>query len=605
LNSAAAIDRQTQRLSVIGRRAAGVSSGQAEAFLATLGSRLAADRPTETGEFTLRSEGLPVAGMSPTGRAILWMLLGLSGFVLLIACSNLANFLLARTIERSREVAVRAALGAARSQLLKPFVCEALTLAILGGAGALLVSRWTTGWLHSIIWNHGGPTIDFTLDSRVLVFNLAVAVVTILLFGVGPALVTLRIQAAEALKSGARGGTPGRGQQRLTRWLIGGQFTLAMILLAGAGYFVRGASNLLDKDHGWSSKQVVQSEIGLPPDAYPDNQRLATFHEQLIDRVKRMPGVEAASLSRDLPFLGLRSWTRYTAEDQATSEGRELQVFLNDITPDYFAVTGTRLLAGRGFNETDSATSPRVVIINETMARKFFPKRDPIGGRVSPTGAEVPEWAEVVGVVADALSADVADQPLTCQLYKPMTQSPARSFKLAVRAGGVPLTSVMSSMRSAVAELDPHLEIRELMTADRKIAQLTSQLQMVRHLLTAFAGLGLFLATIGIYGMIARTVVQRTGEIGIRMALGAQVRDVVRLILGFGFRVALVGALVGAVGAFGLSRLLAAVLPAMQTNPTLVILSAMLLLLAMAAVASWQPTRRAAAVQPMEALRQE
>jgi predicted permease len=605
LDGATRLDRTSHRLNVLGRRRGSVSAGQAEAFLTAFGARLATDYPTENVGTTWRSEGLPAADMSPTGRAILWMLLGLSGFVLLIACSNLANFLLARTIERCRELAVRAALGAARRQLLRPLVWEALTLSILGGAGALLVSQWTTNWLHTIIWNNGGPTIDFSLDSRVLLFDLAVSIATILFFGVGPAMLTLRIRANDALKSGARGGTPGRGQQQLIRWLIAGQFALAMVLLAGAGFFVRGAINVLDRDYGWSSKGVVQCDIGLPPDVYPDGEQITAFHQQLLDQVQHSPGVESASLSFGLPFLGLRPWTHYSVEGREASKGQEPQVFLNDITPDYFKVTGTRLLSGRPFSLADSASSPKVVIINETMARTFFPNANPIGKRVSPAGSDTPDWSEIVGVVADARSADVADKPVTYQLYKPMAQNPARAFVLAVRTDGAAVQPIMGALRFVVTGLDSKLQVRELMTADQMIARLTSQFDMVRHLLIAFAGLGLFLATIGIYGMIARTVVQRTGEIGIRMALGAQIGDVLRLILRSGLRVATVGAVLGLLGAVGLSRLLASVLPAMQTNPALVGLGASLLLLFMALAASWLPARRAARVDPMVALRCE
>jgi len=605
LTGSTAADRTAHRLSVLGRRNASVPPEQVDAFLATFGARLAAEYPAASADSVWASQSMPEADMSPTGRAILWMLLGLSGFVLLIACSNLANFLLARTIERSQELAVRCALGASRRQLLQPLICEALILAILGGAGALLVSRWTTNWLHSIIWNNGGPTIDFAFDFRVLLFALSVSLITILFFAVGPAMLTLRIKANDALKSGSRGGTPGRGQQRFTRWLIAGQFALAMILLAGAGFFVRGAINLIGQDYGWNSKDVIQCNVVLPADSYPDNERITAFQRQLIDQIAQAPGVKSVSLSGGLPFLGLPSWTYYVAESEYVPKGQGPRVSLNDISPDYFAVTGTRLMSGRIFHGTDTAKSPKVVVINESMARAFFPNENPIGRRVAPAGSDTPEWLEVVGVVADARSADVADKPGGYQLYRPMNQNPSRDFLLAVRTDGASATSVMGAMRSTVTALDSSLTVRELMTAERRIAQLTSQFDMVRQLLIGFAGLGLFLATIGIYGMIARTVAQRTGEIGIRMALGAQIRDVVLLILGGGIRVALIGAMVGVLGAVGLSRLLASVLPAMQINPAIVVFGAFLILLAMAAAASWLPARRAARVNPMEALRNE
>ncbi|MCW5558657.1 MAG: FtsX-like permease family protein, partial [Verrucomicrobiae bacterium] len=574
-------------------------------IVSALGARRASEDPAANADTAWEIQGMPEMGMSPTGQAILWMLLGLSGFVLLIACGNLANLLLARTLERSHELAVRAALGASSRKLLQPFTLEALILALLGGAGALLVSRWTTEWLRSTIWNNGGPTVDFELDSRVWGFALVVSLLTILFFGIAPALLTLRIQARDALKSGARGSTPGRGQQRLNRWLIAGQFAMATMLVAGAGFFVRGAMNLIGQDYGWRSQDVVQGNVVLPAETYSDPERIQLFHQQLLERIAQAPGVSAVSLSTGLPFLGLRGWTHYIAEEWDTPRGREAQVWLNDITSDYFAVTGTRLLNGRMFTGADSANAPSVVIINETMARAFFPNENPIGKRVAAAGQERPAWSEIIGVVADARSADIADKPGAYQLYKPMAQNPQRDFVLAVRTDGTPAPAVLAGLRAAVSDLDSALVVRELMTADRMIAGLTSQFDMVRQLLTAFAGLGLFLATLGIYGLIARTVVQRTGEIGIRMALGAQIRDVIRLILGLGLRVAAAGAVFGVLGALGLSRLISAVLPGMPSNSALVVLAALLLLLAMAVVASWLPARRASRLDPMAALRSE
>ncbi len=605
IEKAFASAENTHQLNVLGRRDKAISAGRADAFLAALGSRRASELPEENADSTWRSEGLPESGMSPTGQAILWMLLGLSGFVLLIACSNLANFLLARTVERMRELAVRVALGASRSRLLRPLTIESLLLAILGGSGALLVSLWTTGWLHSIIWNNGGPTIDFSVDVRVLSFTLVVSVVTILFFGVSPALLTLRINANDALKSGARGGTPGRGHQMITRSLIAGQFALAMVLLAGAGFFVRGAINTFSQEYGWNSKDVIKCDLVLPVDSYPDNERISAFHRQLINRVGRLPGVRAASVSYGLPFLGLRGSTTFMTEGDESTRQQTPQVFLNDITSDYFAVTGTRLLGGRTFNLSDTASSPRVAIISETMARTFFPDQDPVGRRLAPAGSESPEWIEIVGVIADTRSIDLADKPVTYQLYRPMAQNPGRAFVLAVRTEGVPVQDITSAIREAVAGIDPSVVVEELMTADRMIAQMTSQLAMVRQLLGAFAALGLFLAVLGIYGMLARAVVQRTGEIGIRMALGAQIRDVVRLILGFGIRIAAIGSVLGILGAVGLSRLLGSVLPSMHMNTPWVIAGAALLLLALALAASWLPTRRASRIEPMTALRAE
>ena len=597
--------RSAHAINVLGRRDAGVSPSAGDAFIASFGARMAADFPQDNEKTGWRSEGLPHSATGPAGRVLLGMLLGLSGFVLLIACSNLANLLLARTIERTREFAVRAALGASRLQLIRTLVLESLILAAVGGAGALVVASSTTSWLRSVIANGGGPSFEFPMDWRVLCFALGVSLLTLFLCGIGPALFTSRISTNETLKSGGRGTTADRRQQRVRHALIIGQFALAMTLLAGAGFFIRGAANLLTEHYGWNADHVVQGDISLPSARYPKGESITAFHRRLIERVQQLPGVTAVSVSYGLPYVGLRGDGRFVVEAPGTAgRGPEFSTKWNGITPSYFDVTGTRLVAGRSFTDADTSSSLKVAIVNETMARTLFPGGAALGARIG-DATETPDWMEVVGVVADVRSIDVAQAPASFQLYKPAAQDPRHDFMVAARTAGVAGGSVSAAIGAAVADLDPDLTVRALMPVTARMQEVTSQMALMQQLLLAFAVLGLLLASLGIYGAMARMVAHRTNEIGLRMALGAQVPHVVGLVFRSGGRIVAIGAGAGLLGAFGLSRLLASVLPTMETDSSLVGVAGAALLTAVALAACYVPARRATRVNPVDALRAE
>jgi putative ABC transport system permease protein len=597
--------RSTHAISVLGRRDASVSASAGDAFIAAFGARMAADFPKDNEKTGWRSEGLPQSATGPAGRVLLSMLLGLSGFVLLIACSNLANLLLARTIERTREFAVRAALGASRLQLVRTLALESLILAAVGGTGALFVASSTTSWLRSVIANGGGPSFEFPMDWRVLSFALGVSLLTLVLCGIGPALFTGRISTNETLKSGGRGTTADRRQQRVRHALIIGQFALAMTLLAGAGFFIRGAANLLTEHYGWNAEQVVQGDIALPSARYPGGESITAFHRRLIERVQQLPGVTTVSVSYGLPYVGLRGDGRFTVDVPGTAgRGPEFPAKWNGITPSYFDVTGTRLVAGRFFTDADTSSSLRVAIVNETMARTLFPAGAALGARIG-GAAEKPEWMEVVGVVADVRSIDVAQAPSSFQLYKPAAQDPRHDFVVAARTAGVADGSVSAAIGAAVADLDPDLTVRALMPVTARMQEVTSQMALMQQLLMAFAVLGLLLASLGIYGAMARMVAHRTSEIGLRMALGAQIPHVVGLVFRSGGRIVAIGAGAGLLGAFALSRLLASVLPTMDTDSSLVGAAGAALLAAVAFAACYLPARRATRVNPVDALRAE
>jgi predicted permease len=591
---------------VIGRRSAALTEAQGNEFVAAFGSRVTAAFPTEDERGTWQCERPLGALGNSAGRAIMAMLLGLSGCVVLIACSNLANLLLARAIGRSQELAVRAALGASRVQLLRPLVVESLVLALVGGTAALPVSAWALHWFSDQSVASGGAPISFPLDGRVFGFALGVSILAALFFGAGPALVATGLDVNAALKRGARGITTSRGHQRLRHLLIIGQFATAMILVAGAGLLARGAGNFMRMRVGWNADSVVQGRFELAKTSYPESDQILAFYAQLLDRLRLLPGVQAASVSYGLPYDGPFGPRSYLVDGHDRPvKGHEPVATFNGVAGDYFTVVGIPLLRGRVFNAGDTASSPKVCIINETMARSLFPDESPIGRRLAVVGTEKPDSAEIVGVVGDVRSVAVYQRPVPFQTYHPFSQEAWPQAKFAVRVSGTAPGAVLASLRSAIAGLDPDLPVRELMTADAAIEHYAFELTMLRNIFSAFALLGLGLAAIGIYGVIARDVARRRGEIGIRMALGADVADIVRMVLGSGVRLVLIGAGLGVLGAFGLSRFVGSIMPSLQTNGDLVLGASTAVLVLVATTGCYLPARKAAKIDPMTALRAE
>lgn len=593
-------------VNILGRRADNLSEAQGRQWVSALGQRLMAESPAENAGGEWRCLPLAEALGNPTGRMIVTMLLGLAGCVLLIACSNLANLLLARTIGRAHELGVRAALGASRLQLIRPLVVEALLLSLTGGALALPVSLAALRWLSDQSLANGGPPMSPPLDGRVLSFALGTSVFTALFFAVAPALFAVRVDVNDALKRGARGTTASRTQHRWRQLLIIGQFAMAMILVTGAGLLARGADNFIRLRAGWDSGAIAQGYVELPKASYPGAEDIRAFDRQLLERIARLPGVEAASLSYGLPFDGPFGPRPYLVEGREPPvKGQEPVATYNGVTADYFAVTRIRLLQGRAFNAQDTAVSPRVVIISESMARSLFPKESAIGRRLAVAGADKTEWAEIVGVVADVRSFSVYQPSIPFQTYHPLTEEPWLRVRFAVRATGVPAETLLAALGTTLAGLSPELPVRELMTADGSIERYAFDLTLLRNILGAFALVGVGLAATGIFGVIARNVAQRRGEIGIRMALGANVRDIVSMILRSGLRLTTIGGLLGVLGAIALSHLVAMIMPELQTNGTVVLGAALLLLTLVALVACYLPARAAAKIDPVIALRSE
>ncbi|ACB75178.1 ABC transporter permease [Opitutus terrae] len=580
LSDAERANRSEGGLGLIGRYRPNVTPEQAAERFAVIARRLAADHPAENGNLQLGLRSLQSTLLAGTGLNMTLVLIGLSGFVLLIACANLANLLLARAISRVHEFSIRAALGATRAQLIRPLALECLLLATAGASAALLVATWTSDWLSA---RFGGPDtpVDFSADPRVLAFALAASALTALLFGVGPAWWAARVSANDSLKAGGRGATGTRTQTRYRQLLIATQFALALMLLAGAIFFVRGLEKLIGARKGWNPMPVVSGVINLAsPTRFGSAEPILAFHAQLRDRLLALPGVKNACVSFDLPLFNSPSRRNFLVEGRpAPAAGQEIAAFTNGVSPGFLDTMGLHLLRGRFIDNTDRLGSRPVVVINETMARTLFSGEEAVGHRLAQAGGDKPVWAEIVGVVEDTRALDMAPSPVRFQVYKPFAHEAWQFVTIAVRvADPAKSAALLEPIRQTVAALDPDQPVLRLMTVPQRIESNFKVWETIDRLLMVFAGLGLLLAALGIYGVVTRVVTQRTPEIGIRLALGAQIRDIVGLVLGGGVRLAFAGTLLGSIGAACLLQFTSQALPAFgRVEPVTIVLSAVAL----------------------------
>ncbi len=600
-------NRTENDANVIGRYRDQVNAEQAVVRFNAIAERLAADHPAADGGLGFEVRTFQSLTLRGTGRFITILLVGLSGFVLLIACVNLANLLLARAISRRREFSVRAALGASRGQLLGPVAWECLLLATAGGLAATLVSVWTTSWFGSIFGDGNLPAV-FAPDHRVFLFTLVVTVVAAFLFGLAPAWWTSRIDANQALAGGGRRATESRSQGRYRRWLITFQFAFSMVLLVGAGLFLRGLDRLADVAHGWEPDRVVIGTVNLPGQTYDSAEAINTFHRSLHERLRALPGVESASASYTVPMFPSPTRRNYVvAGREPAPPGQQIIAETNGVTSEFFATMGMHILQGRAIDATAQPGTAPEVVINESMAHALFPDGDVLSQRLSEVGAEGARgWAEIVGVVADTRPMQMNPDSGTFRVYKPYTQESWGYVTIAVRSKpGIDPASLVDPIRRTVGEVDAELPVLRLRTVTEQVATSLRTMYGVQHLLSAFAGIGLALAALGIYGVIARAVAQRTNEIGIRMALGARAADILRLVVAMGLRTALIGATLGILGAAGLGRFIASHLATFGGGTTPAIVISATLLLTVALIACYLPARRATRVDPATALRTE
>jgi len=594
-------NRGAHYLSVIGRVKDGVSPEQATAQLVTVAARIEKEYPDQqTGRSVLvlsLQENL-VQRVRPT----LLILFGAVGLVLLIACANVANLLLARATTRRREVAVRLALGATRGRLVRQFLIESLVLAFAGAALGLLLARWLLGVLAPLAESALPVFREFPLDGRVFAFLLGVAVLSGLLFGIVPALQASRGDVRESLSEGGGKATGTRRQQLVRHTLVVAEIALSLVLLVGAGLLLRGFYNLMGTEPGLVPENVLSAHLPVPAEQI-DGATPRLFRP-LLEEVRSLPGVRSAAVVSMLPIQ--EAWTNggFSIEGRpAPPPGQEPFAETRVASPGFFATLGVPLLRGRDFTERDGEHGPDVVIINNTLARKYFPGEDPLGRRI--LYAPVP--MTIVGVVGDVRQAGLDEAPLA-EMYFPYGLNEAVGFLgdavLVLRTAGPP-ESLAVPLRGALKKVDPTLPLYDVLTMREVIDKSLAGRRLNLWLLGFFAAVALVLAATGLYGVISYLVAQRTREIGVRMALGAQKRDVQGLVLRQAALLAGFGIFLGLAGALAFTRVLDSLLYGVSARDPLTFAALAALLAAVALLASWLPARRAARVNPMVAIRAE
>ncbi len=599
--------RDERNVQVIARLRPAEGFARAEASLRTIAGRLEREHPEFYRQAGFRLMPLHASGVDETARRTTWLALGLAGFVLVIACANLANLQLVRSAGRLRETAICAALGASRWQLLRPLLGESLLLAVTGGGAGLLVALAANGWIgRHVVLDVVPLGYSIPIDARVLAFAGLAALVTTVLSGTVPAWWATRAQLGLALRDQARGSSGGRGHKRFRQTLVAAEFALALVLLSGAGLLLGGLRQAVHRDVGWQPVGLACGYVPTSTPAYRDPAQTVRFYEEARERLARLPGVEAVAFGWELPVTRFHSTRALVLEDRpADRGGQQPETYVNGVLPGYFNALQIRLLEGRDFTRRDGPSAPPVVIVNETLARTFWPRQSALHRRLATRSNGRTTWCEIVGVAADVrFPGSLGEPPTRFQIYLPFAQEPWQWGGFALRTSGAP-ASLLGAIQRVIATIDPDLPVWQPRTVEQWIGHSTANSKLIGQLLAAVALLGLFLAALGIYGVISHTVAQRTTEIGIRLALGAQLGTIHRLVLGGGLRPAIVGVVAGLAGSAVVVRLLATVLPAMPALNLAWLAAVAAVLVAAAVLACWLPARRATRIDPLAALRAE
>jgi predicted permease len=591
-------------LSSLARLKPGVTYAQANAELSAIGNRLALQYPDTNKYMSFRSESA-LDGLVGDLRPQLFVLLGAVAFVLLIGCANVANLLLARATSRQREIAIRAAMGAGRARIVRQLLIESAMVSFAGGACGLIVAVWGSEFIARLAAEQFPRVAGTTVDARVLAFTFAASVLTGLLFGIAPAMQLSHQPLGEILKEGGRSSSQSGRQQRLRNLLIVTETALAVMLLASAGLLIESLTHLQRVNPGFNSHGVLTFAVSLPDSRYSKNTQNESFFGQLGERLRAIPGVESASTGVPLPFSDAVIRTSYEIEGHPVAKSDQPHTHFRAVGLEYFRTMEIPLLQGRVFGETDRDGSPNVVIVNKALVDKSFHGENPIGKRIKPGIATIGEapWREIVGVIGDVKTGglDKPDQP---ESYVPEEQL-GIEWQYAVVRSSLPPETLVPAIREQMRALDKDLPVYDVRTMDEYVGRSIAQPRLDSALLAIFAALALVLAMVGIYGVMSYGVAQRTNEIGIRMTLGAQQRDVLRLVMGQGIVVAGIGVLIGIVGSIEVTRLLATLLFGVSPGDPATLAGVALILVACALLACYIPARRAMRVDPMVAMRYE
>lgn len=580
----------------------GQSIKSAEADIKTVASRLEAEYP-ETNKGVTAS--LMPLQESLVGRvkSSLLILLGAVCFVLLIACANVASLLLARAESRRREMAIRQALGASRWRLIRQLLTESLLLALAGGSLGLLLSLWGVDLLMSLLpktYSIAFQSLEVHIDKYVLLFSLLASLLTGLFFGIFPAWQSSRTEINDWLKESGRS-TEGIKNRKARSVLVILEVALALVLLVGAGLLIQSFARLRRVDLGFDPHNLMTMEINAPFSTYPDAEARARFYRQVLERIKQTPGVESVAVTAGVPFGYLIF--PFNIEGDPLPRG-DAVVRYDSINPDYFKTLKARLISGREFNDRDTSNAPRVAIINETLAQQFFGGADPLGKQISMNHLGERIKMQIIGVVSDIRQEEL-QQPALPQVYASFEQTPWLSASFVIRPTGANLAGLKESVQKVIWEVDPNQSASKGEMIETTLSNLVAEPRLYTVLLGSIAALALILAAVGIYGVISYSVAQRTHEIGVRMALGAQAGDVLRMVVRQGMTLVSLGIAIGLCGAFILTRVMQSLLFGVSATDPLTYVAVSLMLAAIAFLACLIPARRATKVDPMVALRYE
>ena len=584
----------------------GVTPEQAQAEMNVVAARLGELYPEENKGRTIRLLSLHEYMVGDVRPALL-ILFGAVGLVLLIACANFASLLLARAASRKQEVAVRAALGAARARIVRQLLTESVLLSVAGGACGLVLALWGVDVLRNVGPESLPRLQDVGVDWRVLAFTLGVSVLTGLVFGLAPAWRGSRVDLHDALKEGGRGSSDSSSGSRLRAALVSLELALALVLLIGAGLLVKGFWLLRGVEPGFDARHLLTMRVELPEARYKEIPTQTEFRRRVLEEINALPSTEAAMVS-ELPLGGSSLMHNFAVEGREVAAGDEPELYSRSVGGDYFRVMRIPLRDGRALTPQDNAGAPLVGVVNESFAREYFNGASPVGARVRWTKMEgPPQWITIVGVVGDVKHFGL-DQPEASAIYTPYAQSRQawkRWMYLTVRGDAVDSSALVGAVKARVWSVDSQIPLTKVLTMDEVAAESVAARRFQTTLLGIFALVALLLAAVGIYGLISYTVGRRTHEIGVRMALGAQRRDIFALVVRQGLLLATAGLIAGLLGAFALTRLLAGIVYGVSPTDPLTYAALSLFLLLVALLACLVPARRAPKVDPMEALRYE
>ncbi|HEX8748973.1 MAG TPA: ABC transporter permease [Pyrinomonadaceae bacterium] len=595
--------RKGRGWSAVARLKPGVTVEQAQAEMNTIGSRLEqqyAAFNTGWGVDVVPLREQFVGEIRPA----LWILLGAVGFVLLIACANVANLLLARAAARHREIAIRIALGANRMRVVRQLLTESILLSVLGGALGLLLAWWGIEILLAFSPRDLVTLDKISINMTVLVFTTAVSFLTGVVFGIAPAIEATRLNTSEMLKEGSKsiGGSP--RARRLSSAFVVAQIALSLVLLVGAGLMVRSLMRLQSVNPGFDPENVLTVRVILPESKYKEDAQVVSFFKQAVERIEALPGVKSAGAVSFLPFTGLAAATDFKIEGRPEPlPGQDLGTEVRVAEENYFRTMGIPLLRGRTFNAQEQTEARHVVVINETLAQKYFPGEDPIGKRLTIDMMDDPVPSEIIGIVGDVKHLSL-DSETRAMVYWPHPELAYSGMTVVVRTAGDP-SQLAAAVQREIQTIDPNQPVSDVRTMNQWLSESVARARFNALLLGLFSALALVLASVGIYGVISYSVTQRTHEIGIRMALGASARDVLKMVVGQGMLLAMIGVALGLVASFLLTRAMSSLLFGVSTTDPVTFIFISLMLVVVTLLACYIPARRATRVDPMTALRYE